>query len=134
MTSIPSGQPMTLPQAIPSGIRNIANVCGWVILFRIIVGFLERWVLWLLPSDLSLVILGMLELTNGCLSLSRIADPSIRFLYASTFLALGGICVAMQTSTVIGTLSPRKYYIGKALQAVISLMLSAIILLIFPIA
>jgi len=133
-TTAPVREPITMPQAIPIGLRNMANVCGWVIVFRVIIGFLERWLLWLLPQRLSLIVLALLELTNGCLLLSNIEQQATRFLIASAFLALGGICVAMQTASVSGTLSLRKYYIGKLLQAVISVVLSALLLLIFPLA
>ena len=130
---ISSLPPISLTQAMQIGIRNIANVCGWVILFRIVIGFFERWVLWALPSWTSILLVGFAELTNGCLALGRIEALSLRFLFASVFLAFGGICVSMQTASVSGRLSLRKYYIGKLLQTGISLILSGIFVILLSV-
>ncbi len=125
-------QPLTLPQAMQIALKNMALVCGWVILFRVILGFTTHWFLWLLSPALLSVIAGIFELSNGCLSLVHIENISVRFLCAAGFLSFGGICVAMQTTSVAGELSLRKYYTGKALQTVISLILSALFLIISP--
>jgi hypothetical protein len=121
-------QPLTVAQAMQIGIKNMATVCGWVILFRVIIGFMTHWFLWLLSPLLQAVICGIFELTNGCLTIIHMEDLSLRFLCASAFLSFGGICVSMQTASVTGGLSLRKYYIGKVLQTVLSLILSVIFL------
>lgn len=131
-TTIRSTQPLTVPQAMQIGLKNMATVCGWVILFRIVLGFMEHWFLWLLSPAFLSIISGILELSNGCLSLIHIENTSVRFMCAAGFLSFGGICVAMQTASVIGELSLRKYYIGKVLQTALSLLLSALFLVIFP--
>lgn len=115
---------MTLPAALQQSIRVMANVCGWVILFRILISFLERWILWLLPLDATVFMTGLLELANGCCSLNAVADTKLRFIIASVILALGGLCVTMQTLSVTNDLGIGKYLLGKLLQGVISLIFS----------
>ena len=101
-------------------------------MFRVILGFTEHWFLWLLPPVFQTVITGILELTNGCLSLAQIESVPLRFLLAAGFLSFGGICVAMQTDSVIGELSLRKYCIGKLLQTILSIAMSFVFLTFFP--
>ena len=125
-------KPIALPQAMQIGIKNMALVCGWVVLFRVILGFMTHWFLWLLSPTLQSVIAGFLEMSNGCLSLVHMENVSTRFLCAAGFLSFGGICVAMQTASVTAALSLRQYYIGKVLQTAFSLLLSALFLIIFP--
>lgn len=130
-TAVQRTKTLTISQAMQIGLRNMATVCGWVILFRVILGFMTHWFLWLLPPVLQAVIAGIFELSNGCLSLVHLDNIPIRFLCAAGFLSFGGICVAMQTASVTGELSLRGYYAGKVLQTAFSLLLSAIFLIIF---
>ena len=102
----------------------MGSICGWVIVFRVLITFLDRWFLWLLPGYLRLTLIGSLELTNGCCSLGQIEDISLRFVLAAGFLSFGGMCVTMQTMSVIRGLSLKQYLKGKLLQTLFSLILS----------
>lgn len=124
-----TGNSATFSDNMKASITVMATVCGWVILFRIVLVFLNRWILWALPDVLSVILTGLLELTNGCCELSAINDPGLRFVLCSGFLAFGGVCVAMQTSSVISGLPLRHYLAGKLLQTVFSLLLSASVVL-----
>ena len=108
-------------------VRITANVCAWVFLFRIIIQFAKRWFLWLLPTAFQTVFCGLLELTNGCVMLSYIQSESLRFIFASCFLAFGGFCVIMQTNSVVKDLGIGTFIQGKLLQLNISFLLAAII-------
>lgn len=114
--------------SMQSSLKAMATVCGWVILFRCIIAFLQRWFLWLLPTDAQISVIGILELANGCVSLDSITNERIRFIVCSGILALGGACVAMQTASVTGKLGMGYYLYGKLLQCIISLMLSSAVL------
>lgn len=116
---------MSLSNALNSAIRVMAAVCGWVVLFRVVIAFLNRWVLWLLPIDAQVAFTGLLELSNGCCELLHITDVSLRFLICSVILAFGGLCVTMQTISVTTGLPLRYYFVGKLLQTVFSVLLSA---------
>ena len=108
-------------------IRIMSAVCGWIILFRILIVFCDRWFLWLFPSTVQSLFSGILELSNGCCGLENIASIPLRFILFSFFLALGGICVMMQTATAAAPLSLRWYIIGKLIQCILSILLSIIL-------
>ena len=109
-------------QIMGRAISAIGTVCGWVIVFRIVVEFLQRWVLFLLPVTLQVAITGMLELSNGCCQLSLIENMNMRFVLCSGMLALGGLCVTMQTMSVSKGISMRYYLLGKFIQTGFSLL------------
>lgn len=112
----------TLPQALYKSTQIMATVCGWVVLFRIGIAFLDRWALWLLPSQGRLAIIGLLELANGCVELAALPQLSQRFLLCAGMLSFGGLCVAMQTVSVTQGLSLRYYFLGKIMQGLFSLL------------
>lgn len=115
---------VTLPGALNASLRVMAAVCGWVILFRVLISFLNRWILWLFPAYIQVGLIGLLELSNGCCELSAISDTTLRFIMCSGMLALGGCCVAMQTISVTTGLSLRYCLMGKLLQTAFSLILA----------
>ena len=109
-------------------IKVTAQVCGWILIFRVLLTFLGRWFLWILPEWLQVTITGFLELSNGCLDLASVNSEPIRFLLCSAMLSFGGCCVALQTRSVTQGLNLRGYYLGKLLQMVLSLLLSSMYL------
>ena len=121
--SLPNAQEVSLPDALNRSIKSMASVCGWVLLFRLILTFLGRWILWLIPDPVRVFITGFLELSNGCLALSVIESVEIRFILAGIMLSLGGICVWMQTQAVFPSLSLPYYIAGRALHCLFSMLL-----------
>lgn len=119
---------LTITQTLRNAIENIATVCGWVLLFRVIIGFCNRWFLWLLPKEIGILFSGVLELSNGAVLLGNIESLSLRFLFAELMLSFGGICVMMQTASVTKNLELGYYFPGKALQMFISIGMSLITL------
>ncbi len=117
-------QELTIAAALRNSLATMATVCGWVTLFRVLVAFLNRWVLWLLPQEASVLLIGLLELSNGCWELFSVADIPVRFMLCSAMLAFGGLCVTMQTVCVCGGLSMKFYLYGKLLQTFFSILLS----------
>lgn len=115
---------MTLPEALRQGLRIMASVCGWVVLFRVVLAFLSRWFLWLLNVPGQVAVSGILELSNCCCELDRIPGEGLRFVICSGMLAFGGVCVAMQTASVTGRLGMGWYLPGKLLQTGLSLMMA----------
>ena len=118
--------PQTFTGALRGAISVTASVCGWVILFRVVIAFLSRWFFWLLPGDAVTLLTGLLELTNGCSALGAVENVNLRFLLAAMILSFGGICVTMQTASVIDGLDIRFFLAGKLLQILITLILSSI--------
>lgn len=128
-TNIPT-EPLTQPEpkeVILSAAKAMALVCCWVILFRIVIFFLTRWFFWRLPVWMQVLVMGFLELTNGCCQLLQIADIRLRFVLCAVMLSFGGVCVLLQTASVTKGLSLRYYICGKLLQTVFCFLLSCAI-------
>ena len=123
---------ITLPSALESAVRSMAFVCGWVILFRMVLQFLDRWLLWLLPGWAQVLISGVLELSNGCILLQTIDSEGLRFILSGVMLAFGGLCVTMQTASAVSGLTLRYYLPGKLFQSCTSFLLSAMFQILFP--
>lgn len=126
------GPMLGLSGAVEKSLHTMALICGWVVVFRLVITFLERWFFWYLPPVLQVTAAGLLELTNGCIQLSRIQDEGLRFLIAGIILSLGGLCVTMQTVSIIDGLSLRYYFPGKLLQCCVSIWLSCLAQMLFP--
>lgn len=102
----------------------MASICGWVIIFRTLLCYGDRWILPALPQYARCMIAGVLELTNGCCRLVSIPSESLRFLFCSGFLAFGGIGVYMQTMSVTPGLGTGSYLQGKLMQTALAVILS----------
>lgn len=127
-------QHQSLIQALDRSIKVMASVCGWVILFRVVITFLDSWFLWLLPLEVQVGISGILELSNGCFELYRIDELGLRFILCAGTLNFGGICVALQTMAVTADKMDRSlYFPGKVLQCCIAMCIAWLLqLLVFP--
>lgn len=121
------GQAVSCTEAMTRAIAVTASVCGWVILFRVLTVFLDNWFLRLLPVAAQTAVISFLELTNGCLSLSRITDPQVQFILCSAMLTFGGLCVTMQTLSAAEGADLSLYFPGKLLQTAVSILLSSLI-------
>lgn len=119
--------PIPLTQSLKSAVITMGYICGWIVLFRVILAFLDKWILWLFPVTLRVSVYGLFELANGCLCLDSITLPGLRFVTASIMLSFGGICVQMQTASVTGGLGIRNYLAGKILQTIFSFLLSSLV-------
>lgn len=109
---------------ISAAAKAMCVVCCWVVLFRTIISFLDAWFLWMLPEWVQVLIIGILELSNGCCNLLLIQNVQLRFVLCSCMLAFGGICVLLQTASVTRELSLGKHIKGKLMQTAFSFLLS----------
>ena len=130
--SVRKGMPLSPSAAVRSSLRAMANVCAWVVLFRVVIAFLERWLLWLLPEVGQVLVSGLLELANGCCALDRLANSGLRFIVCSAMLSFGGLCVTMQTVSVCQGVSLRLYLPGKIVQSLFCIFLSALLQFFLP--
>lgn len=118
----------TITSALHRSLRTMASVCGWIILFRISICFLERWCLWLFSPVLQASIIGSLELTNGCTMLRSIENEDLRFLLCSFLTGMGGLCITMQSLSVISPeLDRSSYFLGKVIQSSISVSICSMV-------
>lgn len=85
---------VSLPDAVLRSVRSMVSVCAWVTVAAVAAGFLRRWLFPLLPNPLTLLLTGLLELTNGIFALEPGTD--LTFLLCSIFVCFGGISVLLQ--------------------------------------
>lgn len=117
----------SIPQILTNTLKSMGCICGWVVIFRVFLGFAEKWLLHMLPPVANVLISGLLELTNGCTQLKNIQDEFARFSVSAILLSAGGLCVTMQTATVAAKLRMNGYLPGKVLQVCICYILSLVI-------
>lgn len=119
-------QPYSITQSIQNCTLTMAFICSWIIIFRVMIGFIVKWFLWRLPEATHAFIIGSLELSNGIYLLKSTSEIGLKFILCSFMLACGGTCILLQTKQVIGALSIKPYLAGKATQTAISIALSII--------
>lgn len=124
-SSVPNVPPLSPTECLSRAIRAMAGVCGWVVLFRVLLNVLDRWLFWALPEAWNVTISGILELSNGCIGLKSIESEGLRFILCAVFLAFGGLCVTMQTASVVSSCGLGLYLPGKLLHAIFSFLLAA---------
>lgn len=112
----PAAGEISVTAALHRALHAIGAVCGWVVLFRVLTAYLEKWGVSALPRAAQTIVTGLLELTNGCCALEMIGDEKLRFTVAAGLLCFGGLCVTMQTASVTGDLGIRSYLMGKLMQ------------------
>lgn len=119
---------LSVSQVLRRSISVMAQVCTWVILFRMLITFWDRWMGFLLPEAVKAALWGFLELANGCFALDAITDVGIRFILCSAMLSFGGVCVGLQTMGVISEdLSKRLCFPGKLLHCLYATILSSLL-------
>ena len=121
---LPKENGHSLSAIVEESIKTMALVCGWIILFRILLCFCQRWFLWMLPATAQVITAGFLELSNGCVMLYSIPTEGLRYIISSCVLGFGGICVAMQTFSIAKNIDTSLYFPGKVLQVCISFIMA----------
>lgn len=87
---------ISVPKAVSRAVRSMVSICSWVIVAKVILGFLERWLFPFLPEISQVIFTGILELTSGCLSLAAVDSQTQRLLLCCAFVCFGGISVLLQ--------------------------------------
>lgn len=114
-------------KALRNSIHATAGVCGWVVLFKVLLSFLNRWFLWYFPASVQIGLIGILELSNGCIALHQIENTSLKLILCAGIFGFGGLCVTMQTWFAAGNVDKKLYFPGKLLQAALSMTLVSLI-------
>lgn len=122
-----TSKPVGLATTLERSIRSLAVVCGWVVMFRILIKLFHDKIGWRLPELANTVIAGIMELSNGCIALKTEPKEAIAFILASGMLSFGGVCVFLQTVSVVNGLGTGLYIPGKIIQASLSVMLSCLV-------
>lgn len=104
--------------AVRAGVTAMANICGFVVLFLVVLRLLTAYTGLRHP-----LLLGAIELTNGILALPNSANG---FVMAAALLGFGGFSVYCQTAAVLegSGLKLLPYFLAKLAQAGISAALA----------
>lgn len=108
-------------------VKTMANICAWIVIFRVIISYFQRFLFPFIPDVLQVTFAGLLEMTNGYHLLTQIRSIPLRFILCSGILSFGGVCVTLQTATAASKLGLGWYLPGKILQTLLSLLLSTIL-------
>lgn len=120
-------KPDTVRVYLKYSIYAMACICGWIVLFRVILSICNVWIIGSFPSVVKIILTGAIELTNGCLELMNIQNPALRFVLCSGMLSFGGLCVTMQTASVFPNISIINYTLGKFTQCALCVLISMIV-------
>lgn len=93
---IAESKPISLPQAVTRAVRSMVSICAWVVLARVLLGFLQRWLFPFLPGWAGILLAGIMEVTSGCLNLDLVESQDLRFILACGMVSFGGISVLLQ--------------------------------------
>ena len=112
--------------AVQGAASAMGRVCAFVVFFLVLLSLTER-----LTGPLPPWAAGFLELTNGVL---RLSPTRTGFITAAALLGWGGLSVHCQTASVLdGTNVPLdRYFLGKALQSLLSALLAAAVWHVIP--
>ena len=113
-------------QVMWESIKAVATICGWVIMFGIVVAYLDAPVIGRLSTIPRILISGSLELTNGIIGVGSVASASIAFTISAILLSFGGTCVILQTKSVAPDLKILPYIRARMIHAGISGSLASI--------
>lgn len=115
---------LKIAQRLRQSVQVMGDICGWIVLMRIVIALAEQWLIGYLPAPWRILISGILELSNGCVTLPEVENTGLRFIICSVILGFGGLCVALQTGSAASHVSQRLYLPGKCLQALISFLIA----------
>lgn len=125
-TSKEQAETIGLTDALKTATSAIASVCGWVVLFKTFLYILKQRLLYRFPSAIVIIISGFCELANGCVDLSLVNCEPLQYLLCTAFLSFGGLCVTLQTASVVAPLSLRHYVPVKIIQCIIAVIIAYI--------
>lgn len=105
-------------KAIRDGTVSMLYICGFVVFFLVLLRLFSRF-----TGIEHGAVLGIIEMTNGIL---RLENNRWGFIWAAGLLGWSGLSIHCQTIAVLreSGLSMKHYFIGKMLQAIISMALA----------
>lgn len=115
-----------IPAAVQSAVRAMGNICGFVLWFFLLLRLFQSFLssVGFAPQGLFYsLFLGFFEVTGGIFSLAATRGG---FILAAALVAWGGVCVHLQTISLLeGSGLSAKYYLrGKALQTALAALLA----------
>lgn len=103
--------------------KTVCEICGLVVLFRILIVLMEKYLLGHLPQIVKVIICGTLELSNGSILLREVSCEALRLILSTCMISMGGMCVMMQTFSVTNEIGSGMFIPGKIIQTAVSFLL-----------
>lgn len=119
----PSPEPVSLPNAMSRAVSSILSVCGWVTMAAVAAGFLGRWLYPFLGSAASVVLTGLMELTNGIFAAGALTNEQ-QFVLCGVFCAFGGFSVLLQICGISGGIPMAQCIAQKSVHAFLTAAVS----------
>ncbi len=130
----PEPEPGALARAVMSSVKNILNVCGFVVIFSALTAALDAsGLLGRLAGELAVrtglelgasraLVTGFFEIGGGISALRECSYTAVNFSLCALIIGWGGVSVHMQTSAVTASAKPRaaRHLAGRLLSAVFS--------------
>lgn len=116
-------EPVSLPAALNRAVNSILSVCGWVTLAAVTAGFLRRWVFPFLPEGISVLLTGLLELTNGIFAAGSMSLDA-QFVLSALFISFGGVSVLLQIGGLSAGIGIGQCIAQKAVHGILTAMLA----------
>lgn len=126
-----SSNGMSVTNSLKQSIQLCATTCGWIILFKIVLSYIQKFFIHSSSSTFAVIISGILEISNGCVRLAEIPSVSIKFILCNLFISFGGICVMLQTASAAEGLGLGLYVPGKIIQTGITTMIAVLFAYLF---
>ena len=115
--------------AVCRAVQTMLNVCGFIIFFSVLREFLTPFIFKVFGSGaFGLTISGMTEVTMGARDICQNGAPlALTMILLSGIIGFGGLCVLLQVCGVVSRtgLGIKTYAVGKLLQMVISMVITA---------
>ncbi len=123
-----------LCNSIKAGLQSSLNVCAFVLFFAVLLEILH--LLSILPYHgvFGVLCSGAIELTSGLAKLQNsVSELQSAFILSAFLLGFGGFSVHAQTLSILSDtdLSPKKYFLGKVLHALVSVGFAALVARVF---
>ena len=114
-------------KSISEATSSVINICAYVLIFSCIGAAVKS----ILPNNISSIILSFLEVTNGCLILSKNSIYLLAFI-----IAFSGLAVHFQVFSLSGNIKINYlyFYIGRFAHSFLTMSLTFILEKIFPIS
>ena len=112
--------------AVSKSVITILNVCGFVVFFAVV----EKTIPEFIGSPF---INSLLEITGGINGMSSMGiEPVLKFSLISMFLAMSGLSVFLQVSSIISSadISPKSYAVGKLIHGGVAFILTYVVMLV----
>lgn len=119
----------TLPvtQILQDSMRAAGSICGWILIFKLFLYYIAKPAALIPIKGVTVYLTGFMEISNGCLMVNKLSDTAKKFFLCSCFISFGGLCVTLQTASVIKDLPISAYLLGKLIQLNICIILTTLI-------